>query len=228
MKVIIIEGLIGSGKTTLTRDLAQHAPQETLFLLEPDEKDNANPYLERYYRDPHRWAFTMQAHLLSARFRMHQLAQWHTLSKQGHAILDRSYFGDTCFAKVQLKNGYMTEEEYNTYASLYRSMTASVMLPSICIRLETSPETCNKRISKRMEAETGRACESAISTEYLRDLDDEISAMVNILEGQGVYTIRVPYDEDLTTQERYHKVILPILGKFEEQTTNNLFHKRIV
>lgn len=206
-KVIAVEGLIGSGKTSLTRELGPALGKNTLVLMEPDEKDNANPYLSDYYTDTARWSFTMQCHLLSARYRMHQHAQWHALQGAGHALLDRSYFGDTAFARLQLKMGVMTEREFETYKNLYQAMTASVMLPTICIRVLVSPETCNRRVASRMEKETGRKCETAIDLDYLRGLEQEIEHMVGVLRRQGVTILDVPWDEDRSSpEERRHAV----------------------
>jgi len=201
LKVVIVEGLIGSGKTTLTRELSQELGENTLTLFEPDEKDNGNPYLGDYYADPARWAFVLQVHQLQARFRMHSLAQWHVLQGKGHAVLDRSYMGDTAFAQLQLENGLMSEREYTTYSSIYQAMTASVMLPRVCVRVLASPETCSQRVSRRMQVETGRSCESGISLEYLRGLDRAIDHVVNTLRAQGVTILEVPWDLDKASPE---------------------------
>ena len=231
-KVVIIEGLIGSGKTCLTRDLGdvfKSQGDNTLVIFEPDEKDNANPYLAMYYDDPARWSFTMQAHLLASRFRMHLNAQWHAMQGAGYAILDRSYFGDTAFAKVQVKRGLMSPDEFATYSLLYHGMTASVLLPAVCVRLQVSPETCNRRIKKRMEAETGRTCENAIDLGYLRDLDDEINHMVGVLRSQGVTILDIPWDEDRTEEQRLDAV-REIAGRIEDIEPVDAFldlHRRI-
>jgi len=200
-KVVIVEGLIGSGKTSLSRELGRALGDNTLTLFEPDEKQNANPYLADYYQDPARWAFVMQMHLLQARFRMHMHAQWHVLQGHGHAVLDRSYFGDTAFARLQLRQGMMTPREFETYQSIYHAMTASVLLPNICIRVLVNPEVCNHRISRRMETETGRKCEQAIDLSYLRALDREIDHMVGVLRAQGVVILDVPWDVDRDSPE---------------------------
>jgi len=195
-KVVIVEGLIGSGKTSLSRELGRALGDNTLTLFEPDEKQNANPYLADYYQDPARWAFVMQMHLLQARFRMHMHAQWHVLQGHGHAVLDRSYFGDTAFARLQLRQGMMTPREFETYQSIYHAMTASVLLPNICIRVLVNPEVCNHRISRRMETETGRKCEQAIDLSYLRALDREIDQVCQVLKQMGVIVLEIPWEEN--------------------------------
>lgn len=183
---------------------------KTLILIEPDEKGEnggANPYLSDYYDDPARWSFTMQSHLLALRYRMHLHAQWHAMQGEGHAILDRSYFGDTAFARLQVKSGLMTDREFATYTALYHAMTATVLLPTVCLRVLVSPETAGRRIMSRMEKETGRKCESTVSLEYLRGLDQEIDHMVDVLRRQGVTVLDVPYDADRDSIELRQTVV---------------------
>jgi len=228
-KVVIVEGLISGGKTTLTRELGAALGASTLVLVEPDEKNDANPYLGEYYRDPSRWSFTMQAHLLSMRYRMHLHAQWHALQGEGHAVLDRSYFGDTAFARLQLKNGLMSQREFDTYQTLYHAMTASVLLPTVCLRVLVSPEVAQRRIMKRMEKETGRTCETAVSLDYLRGLDGEIDHMVGVLKQQGVVVYDMPWDEDRDTPEARASSIEAIAARIQNLSPPDLFldmHRR--
>ena len=228
-KVVIVEGIIGAGKSSLSEELAVALGEDTLVMMEPDEKEDANPYLGDFYRDQTRYAFVMQVHLLQARFRMHQAAQWHALSGRGHAVLDRSYFGDTCFARLQLKTGAMTLREFNTYRSLYHAMTASVLLPNVCVRLLVSPEIANRRISSRMEQRDGRKCEQAIDIQYLVDLDREISHMVDVLRHQGVTVIDMPWDVDRDSVESRQVAVESLAARISEEIPPDPFldlHRR--
>lgn len=228
-KVIIVEGLIGSGKTSLSRELGQALGDNTLTLFEPDEKQNANPYLADYYQEPARWAFVMQVHLLQARFRYHQHAQWHAMQGHGHVVMDRSYMGDTAFAKLQLRQGMMTQREFDTYTSIYHAMTASVLLPNVCIRVLVSPEVCNSRIAKRMTNETGRTCEKAIDLDYLRALDREIDHMVGVLRSQGVTILDMPWDTDRDSPEARRSAVEGLAARIRGIDPPDLFldlHRR--
>lgn len=192
-RVYIIEGIIGAGKTTFAKCLAEEL--DCQWLQEPDEK-NGNPYLSQFYEDSNRWALTMQLHLLNTRFRMHKNAQWTAMQSGKDVIIDRSYFGDTAFARLQVKNNVMTQDEYNTYTMCYHNMTSNILLPQVCIHLLTSPEVSSKRIQNRMEIETGRKCESVIDMNYLEQLQYEESIMINTLEKQGVKVFRLEWNEN--------------------------------
>lgn len=227
--VVIVEGLIGSGKSTLTRELGEALGPETLTLLEPDEKQEANPYLQNYYEDSARWSFTMQAHMLTLRFRMHLLAQWHAMLGRGPAVLDRSYYGDTAFARLQMKLGLMEEREFETYRKLYHAMTAVVLYPTVCIRVLVEPERCNKRIANRMEMEEGRRCEQAIDLDYLQGLEKEIDHMVSVLRHQGVVIIDMPWDMDRDSPEDRKQAVQSLAARINSVEAPDLFldlHRR--
>ena len=229
--VIIVEGLIGAGKSHLTSELGKALGENTLILLEPDEKDDANPYLAQFYENSSRWAFTMQIHLLSERFSMHKLAMEHVLSGRGSAVLDRSYFGDTAFAKLQLENKSMDEQEFSTYASIYKKMTAHVLLPSICIRILINPETALTRIKQRFQEREGRECENVIDISYLESLDRAIDNMVGTLQQQGTIILNVPWDVERKDEKARETAINSLATRIKQFKPHDLFiqsYKRIL
>jgi len=60
---IAVAGNIGSGKTTLTSQLAKH------FKWVPHFEDaDDNPYLNDFYEDMQRWSFNLQIYFLNNRF----------------------------------------------------------------------------------------------------------------------------------------------------------------
>lgn len=230
-KSIIIEAVMGAGKSTLTRAMATCLGEETLVLLEPDEKDNLNPYLSRYYEDPHRWCFTMQVHLLGLRYRASLRAQWHVANTGKNAIQDRSLPGDTAFARLQLKNKFMSEMEFETYSNLYHAMTASVLLPNVCVRLLVSPEVALERIQRRMEKETGRKCESSVDINYIKDLDREIDHMTSVLRNMGVTVLEVPWNRNRMQEAEVLEAAQDILSRIDRDPVHDLFldlHRRTV
>lgn len=183
---VAIEGLIGSGKSTLSRWITEKLGW--WLLPEPVED---NPILPLFYEDQKRWAFSMQIYMLHIRYRQQQVA--------GHShipcVLDRSLPGDRCFAKLQTKYGNMHEMEWRVYEDCYRSMSM-VKPPFLMLYLDTSPEVAFNRIKNR-----ARSVESGISLEYLVDLNTEYESLIKEIESgqhawsRGISVLRVPWND---------------------------------
>ena len=62
-RLIIVEGNIGVGKSTLARKMAK-ALGYTVFM----EPTAENPYLEKFYSDPHKYALKLQLWILKQRY----------------------------------------------------------------------------------------------------------------------------------------------------------------
>lgn len=178
--VIIVEGNIGAGKSTFAECLARALDGEYL----PEPADGTNPYLEDYYRAPERWAFEMQMFLLTRRFRAQKYAQSKVRHGGGFVVLDRSYYGDVCFANVQRQLGYFSERDYETYMSHHTDMKCQLEPPAAAVFLNVDPETCKERIGRRMSEKEGRKCESGISIDYLSRLEAEIDALAESMRGK--------------------------------------------
>lgn len=157
--MIVIEGQIGVGKTTMGELLKKELDLELY-------KELTNPYthelLNRFYRDKKRWAFTLQVHFLNERFR--KIKQ---IFQEGGGILDRSIFGDRIFAEVLHEDGDMQDFEFHTYNTLLDNMLEHAQSPRLLIYLDCSVDTAMERIKKR-----NRGIESTIPREYLERLNE--------------------------------------------------------
>lgn len=180
--VIIVEGNIGAGKSTFAQHLARALDGEYL----PEPADGTNPYLEDYYRYPARWAFEMQMFLLTRRYRAQKYAQGKVRHKGGFVVLDRSYYGDVCFANVQRQLGYFSERDYETYLSHHADMKVNLEPPAMAIFLRVDTIVCKERINRRLSEKEGRRCESGISLDYLDRLDSEIKELADSLKGKTI------------------------------------------
>lgn len=147
---IVVAGNIGSGKTTLTKLLAQHYGWTPRF--EPVEN---NPYLDDYYKDIKRWSFNVEVFFLKQRFRdMLEIA--HT---KNTIIQDRSiYEGVYVFTANNKAMGNLSDCDFNTYMELFKSMMMIVRPPQLMIYLRSSVPHLVNNIEKR-----GRKCEELMS-----------------------------------------------------------------
>lgn len=231
-RVVIIEGLIGAGKTSLAKELGKALGEgSTLVLLEPADGSNKNPYLEDYYSDQRRFALPMQLWLLGQRYNMHLHAQYHVHNRAGDAVLDRSYFGDVSFARVQLRLGFMDRRDFDTYLELYHAMTRHVLFPTVCIRLLVDPQTSLARIERRAMERDGRKCERVISLDYLECLDEEIGRTTEYLRTQGTKILDVGWDCDRESEEQRSQSVNGIVQRimaFDPPSIAAEIHQRVI
>lgn len=156
--MILIEGQIGVGKTTIGEIVETRAGI-------PLYRELGNPdtlaLLDRFYADKRRWAFTLQIHFLNERFRMIK-----DIFRAGGGILDRSIFGDRIFAEMLHDDGDMSAEEFRTYSTLLDNMLQHTQKPHLLIYLDCGVDTAMERIRRR-----NRGLETGIPRAYLEDLN---------------------------------------------------------
>ena len=91
-----IAGLIGAGKTTLADALGQHLGLPVYYEPVADQA-----YLEDFYRDTARYAFSTQIYLLNRRFQQHQEIIWRGTG----GVQDRTIYEDAVFARTLVQQG---------------------------------------------------------------------------------------------------------------------------
>ncbi len=155
---IAIAGNIGSGKTTLTRMLAQQYGWEARF-----EPVGSNPYLEDYYHDMRRWAFNLEVFFLKQRFR-----DLLDIARCGKTVVqDRTiYEGVHVFAAANRAMGNLSDRDFQTYMELFENMMSLLKLPDLMVYLRATVPQLIGRIQLR-----GRSYEQQISIEYLKELN---------------------------------------------------------
>src|SRR5689334_17218268 len=108
---ISIEGNIGAGKKRLLRVLESHFGEENVEIIqEPVDlwtNCNGQNLLEEYYKDPTRYAYTFQSVALVTRMMLQTKPQTKPIR-----ILERSGYGDCCFAENCRANGLMDDVEF--------------------------------------------------------------------------------------------------------------------
>ena len=153
-----VAGNIGSGKTTLTRMLAEHYGWKPQF-----ESVTYNPYLEDYYKDIPRWSYNLETYFLAQRFKdVLEIAKSSEVIIQDRTISEGVYI----FVANNYEMGNISERDYNTYMQLFELMMSTVKQPDLLIYLKSGIEHLVSNIQKR-----GRDYEQSISIEYLDGLN---------------------------------------------------------
>jgi deoxyadenosine/deoxycytidine kinase len=167
--VIIIEGQIGVGKTTMGEILERELG---IKLYRELTQESTHRLLDKFYADKQRWAFTLQVHFLNERFRMIK-----QIFRAGGGALDRSIFGDRIFAEMLHDDGDMSDEEFETYSTLLDNMLEHAQNPTLLVYLDCSVDTALARITKR-----NRGLESSIPRSYLENLNSRYLAWYDAYE----------------------------------------------
>lgn len=202
--LIWVEGVIGCGKTTFSKEVGKR-----LGLRIIEEPVEGNPYLEKFYKEPKKYAFGMQVHLLHVRYAMQQLAAYEATGVGGAngSILDRSLSGDRVFAKLHCKAGNIDPLDWDTYELAYSNMARSLLPPTLLIYLDVQPETAFERMKKR-----NRSAEAGVPLEYLRDLRSGYQELLQEAEqglmpwAHAVRVSRMVWEPDTVRPEQWDAV----------------------
>ncbi len=164
----ILEGNIGVGKSTFLKLIKENLP-EVSILTEP--KDNwtnqiyGQSLLENFYKDPKRWAYTLETLAMICRSRDHVKEQ----TTSNNVIMERSiYSGHYCFAMNGHQSGFFSAIEWGIYQKWVQFLLEQKCNPPKgFIYLKANTQVCLSRVKKR-----NRISEKEITLSYIKQIDD--------------------------------------------------------
>lgn len=172
---IVVEGNIGSGKTTFCESLAKvrTKTQPCELLPEPVDKPLFRKLLGNFYSDPKRWAFAFQMYALKERLNQHTWAA-ELANNNVSVVQDRSIYADGCFGIIAYEQGNMSLEEWDIYAETFAAMKRFLRYPDVLVYLRIPPEVCKQRMDTRKRPE-----EEGVPLDYLKRLHEQHEDFVN-------------------------------------------------
>lgn len=227
--IIWVEGNIGSGKTTLTKILA-----EKLRLTPLYEPVDDNPYLKMFYEEeerirqggeaPNKYAFAMQIFLMGRRYALQKHAAYgiHTPEVDGY-VIDRGLPGDRVFARQLWQDRSISALDWDTYNMWYDIMHTSIVPPTLLVFLEVSPSECFAR-ARGYDNSRKRDQESVVTDKIFLDYLMKLSLQYRLLlediergehmwsRGMQVMRIQFPSMDD--------RALAPIVGRITNALNN--------
>ena len=168
MRIIVVQGNIGSGKSTFVDNLKTRYGdrKDICFLQEPvnewltiKDKQGVN-ILEKYYKDQHKYAFMFQMMAYISRLAMLKWAIESNLYE--YIITERCLNTDrNVFCKMLYDDGFIEDIGYQIYNKWFDEFNNFNTIDYVHIYLKTDPIVSKKRVDKRARAE------ESIPIEYL-------------------------------------------------------------
>ena len=155
-KYICIEGVIGAGKTSLTKLLGEYLNAQLIF-----EQPEENPFLQDFYRDPKRFAFQTQLFFLLSRYRQQQESFQTDLFFE-YTVSDYLFAKDRIFAHLNLE-----DRELFLYDRVASLLERDIPRPDLVVYLQSSTERLMENIRRR-----GRSYEKSMAIDYIRSLNE--------------------------------------------------------
>ncbi|MBR4583962.1 MAG: deoxynucleoside kinase [Bacteroidales bacterium] len=156
LRYLVIEGNIGTGKTSLCHLIAQKRKAK-LFL----EQYAENPFLPKFYENPERYSFPLELSFLADRY--NQLKS----SISSFDLFNELIVSDYFFMKSLIFSAHtLQEDEYKLYRQIFDIIYSTLPKPDLYIYLHKNTDLLLKNIEKR-----GREYEKNITAEYLKGIE---------------------------------------------------------
>jgi len=176
-RYIVVEGPIGAGKTSLSYKLAEHLDADTLL-----ENASDNPFLQRFYQEPARYALSTQLHFLFDRSRqLRELAQG-DLFRAG-TVSDFLIDKDMLFARLNLD-----DDEFDLYQKVYADLALQAPTPDLVIYLQAPVEVLQERVKRR-----GVEFERGMDAGYLQRLANSYSEFFHRYEAAPLLIVNTSH-----------------------------------
>ena len=170
---IAIEGNIGAGKTSLAHKIAQDFNAKLIL-----ERFADNAFLPKFYKEPERYAFTLEMSFLADRYQQisDDLSQLDLF--KDFMVSDYDVNKSLIFSKVTL-----SQDEFRLYRKLFYQVYKDIAKPDLYVYLYQNTKRLQENIKKR-----GRNYEKDIQDDYLEKIN---SGYLEFLKSQPEMNVKV-------------------------------------
>lgn len=198
---IAVEGVIGVGKTTFARMLAERIQADLV-----QEEVFENPFLVDFYKNRNRYALSCQLYFLISRFQQQQQLMVRDLFSQ-RIVADYLFAKDSIFATVAL-----SERELVLYNKIAPTLSQNIPRPDLVIYLQGRTEVLIERIKKR-----NLSFEKTIDYDYIEMLNKAYDYFFFHYSDTPLLVIKTDDIDFVNTPEHFDDLIeqlkKPVAGK---------------
>lgn len=154
---IVIEGNIGTGKTSFSELLAKDLNARLIL-----EEFSDNPFLPLFYKNPERYAFPVELFFMTERHKQLQEVLMNPDLFQQYTIADYVFSKTLLFAGQNLRG-----EELRLFQRLFTTLNSIFPQPDLLVYLHRSVPELIRQIKKR-----NRSYEQDIAPDYLKKIQE--------------------------------------------------------
>lgn len=189
---IVIEGNIGTGKTSLAERISKDF--QTRLIL---ERFAENPFLPLFYDQPQRYAFALELSFLADRYQQlkEELTSQDLFNQQ--TVSDYILSKSLIFANITLKN-----DESLLYQRLFHIINPHLPKPDLLVYLHKDVSLLKKNIKSR-----GRTYEQNIEDEYLSKLEKGYWEFFKQQPGHRILVIDTNHVDFVNNENDYFRLI---------------------
>jgi deoxyadenosine/deoxycytidine kinase len=203
-RYIVVEGAIGVGKTSLTRKLAVTLGAQAVLELA-----DANPFLERFYRNPRVGALPAQLYFLFQRAQQQAALQQQDLFGAVR-VADYLLAKDDLFARMTLD-----DEEYALYRQLHERLAIAAPKPDLVVYLQAPVDVLLDRIARR-----GIAHEGMIDRTYLTRLNEAYARFFHAYDESPLLIVNAANIDPISNEADYEE----LLGQIARTVRGRLYY----
>ena len=194
---IAIEGNIGAGKTSLATQISEDFNAKLIL-----ERFADNPFLPKFYKEPQRYAFTLEMSFLADRYQQisDDLSQLDLF--KDFIVSDYDVHKSLIFSRVTLP-----EDEFKLYRKLFYQVYRDMGKPDLYIYLYQNTERLQQNIKKR-----GRTYEQDIENEYLEKINAGYLEFLRNQTELNVKIIDITHRDFVKNREDYLWLLEEICG----------------
>lgn len=197
---IAIEGTMGAGKTSLATAIANDFNGK--LILEEYEPDK-NPFLEKFYIKPDKYAFQVEMTFLALRFqqlkdKLSNYDLFHTFT-----ISDYYVAKSLIFSRATLQ-----QDEYALFSRFFNIIFSNLPKPDLLVYLYLDIEHLQYNIKKR-----GRSYEQNITASYLENLQNGYFEFIKEQEQNMRILILDTNNMDFVANKKDYHVIIDAMNQ---------------
>lgn len=202
MKIISLEGNLGSGKEQFIEFFKKYFTDDLLFLddsLYTWENEN---FLKKFYKDPNRWSFTLEVYSTIQKYQK-LLKVDETFSKV--VITRRSPVSNReCFVKTCKEIGYIDEKEYSIYNEMFNTLNIHKMQGVIYLK---------SNVNKCYESILSKSQNKNINFNFIQKLHNNYELWIECLKKEKipVLTINIDNFRDIEGNEQTQEKLLTLI-----------------